>query len=242
MLEATGNGDPRDAFVRTEPARGARVWHRREHPLGVDAFDPGGWAQVRAASAGRGNAWFVSDGSSELVLRHYLRGGKAALISRDRYLFTGLERTRAWRELHLLQQLYGAGLPVPEPVGALVQRGVLTYRAALLTRAVDGAVSLGQRLRDGSLTAEHLQAVGRCVQRFHASGVWHADLNANNVLFAADQTVYLIDFDRGRHRGPGEHFAGNLARLKRSLDKLSRQGGAAAFDAQLWAAFERGYS
>jgi 3-deoxy-D-manno-octulosonic acid kinase len=54
-------------------------------------------------------------------------------------------------------------------------------------------------------------------------GVWHADLNAYNVLFDDQAKVWLIDFDRGRLMAfltPTQR-ASNLSRLLRSLKKLS---------------------
>ena len=205
------------------------------------AFRPEHWPESRAAGGGRGNAWFVSDEQQTLVLRHYLRGGKAALVSRDRYLFAGLERTRSFREFQLLYELHAAGLPVPEPVAALVDRRGLTYRAALITRAIDGAASLGERIGRQCVRAEHMAAVGHCVRRFHDAGVWHADLNANNVLFDADDNVHLIDFDRGRRRGGSGWHRNTLARLQRSLNKLSRRASDRPFEASLWEAFVTAY-
>ncbi|MEO1576703.1 MAG: 3-deoxy-D-manno-octulosonic acid kinase, partial [Pseudomonadota bacterium] len=186
-------------------------------PTGAGAFEPASWPQASAASGGRGNAWFVSDGEQQLVLRYYMRGGKAALVSRDRYLFTGLARTRSFREFRMLLDLYRAGLPVPEPVAALAQPGGRTYRAALLTRAIEGASSLGDRLAADDLSEPAMAAVGTCIRRFHDAGAWHADLNANNVLFDRQGHVYLIDFDRGRFRDGRGWCDGNLARLRRSL-------------------------
>ncbi len=58
--------------------------------------------------------------------------------------------------------------------------------------------------------------------RFHRAGVWHADLNAHNVMIAPDG-LYLIDFDRGESARAcyGSMAAmANLQRLRRSLLKL----------------------
>jgi 3-deoxy-D-manno-octulosonic acid kinase len=73
------------------------------------------------------------------------------------------------------------------------------------------------------------------VARFHRAGVWHADLNAHNVLVTADG-LYLIDFDRGRMRIPSPAWQqANLQRLRRSLLKLgAAAGGEAAFETVVW--------
>jgi 3-deoxy-D-manno-octulosonic acid kinase len=51
--------------------------------------------------------------------------------------------------------------------------------------------------------------------------VVHADLNARNILVGQGQEVHLVDFDRARVvEGDAAAFRANLARLRRSLDKL----------------------
>ena len=79
---------------------------------------------------------------------------------------------------------------------------------------------------------------------FHDAGVWHADLNARNILLDADDEIFLVDFDRARFT-PGRAVAGgrNLARLKRSLLKISPpeiKAGLSESWAQLEAAYHGG--
>jgi 3-deoxy-D-manno-octulosonic acid kinase len=64
------------------------------------------------------------------------------------------------------------------------------------------------------------------LRRFHEHGVQHADLNAHNVLLGRDGGVHLLDFDRGRLRERGAWEDTVLARLHRSLVKVT-QGPAA---------------
>ena len=74
--------------------------------------------------------------------------------------------------------------------------------------------------------------MGQCIARFHRAGVFHADLNAHNVQIDAANRIFLLDFDRGRIRGRRAAAGGeaNLARLHRSLTKISRRsGGRVAF-------------
>jgi 3-deoxy-D-manno-octulosonic acid kinase len=60
--------------------------------------------------------------------------------------------------------------------------------------------------------------------RFHKHGVWHADLNAHNIVFDANQKIFVLDFDRGVIKTPKrEWIDGVLSRLLRSLNKLKRQ-------------------
>jgi 3-deoxy-D-manno-octulosonic acid kinase len=77
--------------------------------------------------------------------------------------------------------------------------------------------------------------VGALVARFHRAGIWHADLNAHNVL-VTNEELYLIDFDRGRQREPADSWQqANLLRLRRSLVKLGAAAqGESGFEEQLW--------
>ena len=105
-------------------------------------------------------------------------------------------------------------------VAARYERHGFFYSADLITRRIADAETLAQCLAQGRVDAALAEAVGRVIGRFHRAGVWHADLNAHNVLVAPDG-VYLIDFDRGQLREPAVAWQqANLQRLLRSLVKL----------------------
>ena len=199
---------------------------------------PASAAGAPSVIGGRGSAWILDRGDAQWVLRHYRRGGVPGKLVRDRYVWIGLRLSRPWWEWRLLDALYKEGLPVPQPVAARVQRGGLLYRGDLITRRISGAHSLAERVSAGGEVRIPWAAVGRCIRRFHDAGVCHADLNAHNVLLDAADAVYLIDFDRGTRRQGGAWTSANLARLKRSLDKLSGQGG---FNLAAWGALLEGY-
>ena len=176
------------------------------------------------AVGGRGAAWFVQTDAGPAVLRNYRRGGLAARASRDRYLWLGAEQSRGFHEFRLLRALRERDLPVPVPLVAAYWREGLTYRAALLIERIDGARSLGDLLDAGE--AAPWASIGETIARFHRAGALHADLNVDNVLMDAQDTVWLIDFDRGALRTPARGWQrANLARLQRSLRK--RVGAAA---------------
>ncbi|MBS0575173.1 MAG: 3-deoxy-D-manno-octulosonic acid kinase [Proteobacteria bacterium] len=179
-------------------------------------FDPARGAAV--AVGGRGSAWFVDTPAGPAVLRHYRRGGLAAKISRDGYLWQGAQRTRSFREFRLLQALRARALPVPTPLAGAYWRGGGGYRAALLTLRIAAAQSLGERLDTGA--AVPWAAVGAAIAACHRAGACHADLNVDNVLLDSDDDGWLIDFDRGVLRRPALSWQrANLARLRRSLRK-----------------------
>ena len=94
---------------------------RLEQP-GPETFDPAFWRERGALAGearGRGSAYFLETEFGQAVLRQYLRGGQAARVSRDRYLFTGFERSRPVAEFRMLARLAEDGLPVPWPLAAL---------------------------------------------------------------------------------------------------------------------------
>ena len=189
--------------------------------IGPQLFDAACWrdtGRVVGEAPGRGSSLFLDAGHEQWVLRPYRRGGLVARLSTARYLRTGLERSRAFRELRLTAELFAQGLPVPRPVAASVSLAGLTYTAALITVRIPGARALAERLPDADTTL--LERVGATVRRFHEAGLDHVDLNARNLLVDESGVVWLIDLDRCRLRSPGKWRQANLERLARSLAKF----------------------
>lgn len=167
---------------------------------------------------GRGQALQLETPAGPAVLRRYLRGGLVARISRDRFVFTGYERSRALREWRALILLGKRGLPVPRPLMASCERTGPFYRAAILTELIPGARSLADAAVD--LTEGDWRRLGGVLQNFFAAGMVHADLNARNILVDEDGRWFVIDFDRALvldHPAPPARM---LQRLCRSFDKL----------------------
>jgi 3-deoxy-D-manno-octulosonic acid kinase len=174
---------------------------------------------VRVPEGGRGASLRVQSAAGAAVLRHYRRGGLVARFNRDRYWWQGEVRTRPFREFELLECMRAAGLPVPVPLAARYRRTGLWYRGDLLTLAIEDARTLAQCI--AALPSEIDWArIGATIGRFHAAGFPHPDLNAHNILVGTD-ACHLIDFDRGAAAEPAPAWQqANLARLRRSLDKL----------------------
>ncbi len=201
---------------------------------------------LKGKAVGRGSAWFIAAPFGPVVLRQYLRGGWAAWFSRRSYWFTTVERSRPFREYHILVDLFAAGLPVPRPVAALCEFRGLVSQGALITSQIPSARPLADVLqggyRTGPVSAGFWEMLGKCLRKFHAAGVWHADLNARNILINTDGDIFLIDFDRARFK-PGRvvRGRGNLKRLRRSLLKIWPVEGAVDLQTA-WAQLETGYA
>ena len=189
-----------------------------------DWFLPSHWgvALKLVSKGGRGNAWFIDDDQRSWVLRQYLRGGIVSRISTDRFLFLSENKVRSFNELKLLKELFDEGLPVPEPVAASYTRIGTFYFACILINRIEAATTMGEQLFE--LKSLVWRNVGSVIRRFHDSGVYHADLNCFNILVSPG-AVHLIDFDKCRRHPPSRENspwkAGNLDRLKRSIDKIT---------------------
>lgn len=203
-------------------------------------FCPSHWGDAAqpVSQGGRGAAWFIDAGSDGWVLRHYLRGGLVAKLSRDAFFWQGSGQVRSIAELRLLQRLLSLGLPVPRPVAAFYRRHGLHYRAAILLQRLAGVETLAHLIaRKGD--AAPWQETGRLIARFHRVGLNHADLNACNLLFDDEGKAWMIDFDKSRLQKPDTRWqAANLARLRRSLHKLIGESETAQGFVRLQAAYD----
>ncbi len=229
---------PPDWAVHRFPGGAFCVPARFAGQAGPDWFDAARPGAVPVGEGGRQAAWFVDGVHGPAVLRHYRRGGlRARLGGRESYLWLGESRVRAYAEVKVLDHLRRAGLRVPEPLGAAYWRagiaatgphpGGILYRNAILVARIQGAQALA-----GRLDRADPAAVARAIDAMHAAGVWHADLNAYNILFDADERVWIIDFDRARLGVVSpEQAKKNRLRLRRSLVKVAGARGAQWWDA-----------
>lgn len=191
-------------------------------------FDPAYYQQhhtLRGQARGRGAAHFITlTGNLYCVLRHYRRGGWMARLTEDKYLWSGLDRTRAWREWHLLRAMVEKQLPAPRPVAAHVRHRGWYYTADIITQQIAAAQSLAVLLEKAEMRDDLWRRLGNTIRSFHRQGIYHADLNAHNILIDDKERFYLIDFDKGEQRAPAPAWQrANIERLQRSLQKLTLQ-------------------
>lgn len=217
-----------------DPARPLRAEYLNSHSLYLLGVVKG------SASAGRGNTTFFQIGDTSLVLRHYYRGGLVRKLCKQHYVYTGLNKTRAFREFDLLVHLQKESLPAPRPYACSVSKQGFLYCASLITHHVPGSTLASKLQSIGKLSDDFArdnvlwQLVGQVIAQFHRAGIYHADLNAHNILIhegekSGNDAVSLIDFDRGRIRSlpASPQSTGwcvdNMRRLERSCNKIALQ-------------------
>lgn len=242
--------------VRTSRGHGAYFINAATGaPVTHEWFDPRHWAQrgaVIARHTGRGAAIGFEHEGRRYLLRHYLRGGMAAAVSAERYLWLGEARTRSLTELKLTLRLHADGMPVPRPVAVRYLQSGVGYTADIITDYLPDTRTLAACLGEEDIGLATWAAIGRTIRDFHDWGLDHGDLNAHNILLRGADDVFLIDFDKARlrrHAGPrrdpnllepthrpspGLWADANLARLRRSLDALEDGRAVRRFDDTQW--------
>jgi len=228
-VEVISQPETGEWIIHLPPLEPEPIWFDHQYWL-----DQG---RLLGASSGRGSAWRVKSPLGKWMLRHYFRGGLPARVIRDKYLWQGLDKTRAVAEWRLLQRMCEHGLPVPQPVAARVRKKGLFYTADILMQFVPHEQTFSQFLLTtaADIDLPTWEKVGKSIGRLHGHGFFHADLNAHNILLSRE-LAWLIDFDRGRYVGMAQSAEetsvlqestalpgwqrDNLNRLRRSIEKV----------------------
>ena len=233
--------------VQTLTERNRTFWFDPDHLSQVSAqtFNPsthtGG--TPLATGSGRGQALLIQQNGGMHVLRHYRRGGLMARLSRDRFWRTAPHDSRAMREFTLLRLMHSWQLPVPEPMAASHwPRGHFFYEADILVRAIPNSANLVQRLQREALEAAEWHALGHAIRQLHEQQVFHADLNAHNLLLDDSGGAWVVDFDKCAVRQGQAWKPRNLNRLLRSLRKEAGRLPSFYWTEEAdWASFVSGY-
>jgi Lipopolysaccharide kinase (Kdo/WaaP) family len=162
----------------------------------------------------------------EFFARLGYRGGLIRLILRNLYL--GL-RPRSLRELQVSAEARRRGIPVAEPIGAMIEWvAPILYRSIFLTRALPG-MTLWEFLctdDDAVVRTYVLEQARKAIDTMHRMGLFHADLNLHNLFVTQvheNFAVAILDLDKARlfqDPLPARMKAQNFARLRRSARKL----------------------
>lgn len=209
-------------------------------------FDPGSWLHSEPVagaqgSAGRGNTMFIGNVPRQFVLRHFVRGGLVSKVAYDKYVWTGEDSTRSFREWRMLARMADRGLRVPRPAAARYCRRGPFYTADIITVRIPRVRPLSELIATEKCGADFWRTLGAAVQGFHGGGVYHADMNAHNLQIDDDGDLWMLDFDRGRLRHPGPWQQRNLSRLHRSLEKIQSTNASLFFTPADWEHFLEGY-
>lgn len=187
----------------------------------------------RIAGVGNRKSGFplvLGPGVPELFVRRGRRGGLA------RYLLTDLyfgPRPRPVHELAVAAQARRRGVPLAEPMGAMVEWvAPVVYRGFFITRAMPG-MTLWDFIRtddDPRVRIHVLELARRTIDTMHQRGVFHADLNLHNLFVITGGNsfaVIVLDLDKAKlFDGPLSPALcrRNSARLLRSARKLDPHG------------------
>ncbi len=222
---------------------------------GDEAFDPSWFSRDTLeqkamlsgeAPAGRASALFFQADGTEYLLKAYHRGGLCGKFVKQSYLYAGTARTRAFAEWRALAYLRGKGLPAPRPLAAACYRRGAFYSAHLITQSCRPAMPLSQYLAGNPVSDDGWAELGKVLHHLHLAGVLHPDLNAHNILYdKKKKRFWLIDFDRSKIKSVdltyyAQHV--NLARLRRSLEKLAAQAPSFHYTASCFDRLSEGYA
>ncbi|PJE53978.1 3-deoxy-D-manno-octulosonic acid kinase [Marinomonas sp. BSi20584] len=214
-------------------------------PLSAAWFDPEFWQSQQALHGtgnGRGAVWFINSQFGQFVIRRYRRGGLIAKFNKSRFLFTGLEKTRPWLELSLLEKMNNLSLPVPRPIGGALAVKYGFYQAELLTETIKDAQDLFDIIKSHRSPEIDWNEIGTVIKRFHNNGIYHSDLNCHNIMIDNQHKVWVIDFDKCEQKEPHQDWMrSNIDRLKRSITKESNKYSNFHVSEEQWQAFLEGY-
>jgi RIO-like serine/threonine protein kinase len=171
--------------------------------------------------SGRGTAYLLTDVfKNRVVMRHYWRGGKMYKILKDKFVSFFASSKRAEQEFEILQTLKKMGLSVPKPVAArYVKKGFFVTNDIIL-QEIPGAKSLAKILSERRLTNEEFAKIGDAIGKLMLAGVFHTDLNINNILLDGANNIWIIDFDKCYLKKINKKiYVTMMERLERSFDK-----------------------
>ncbi len=194
-----------------------------------------------ATGSGRGTAWLIGTDHNAYVLRHYRRGGAMARLSRDRFWRQPVPQSRAMREFQLLRLMRSWNLPVPEPLAARHCPQGWHYTADIAVGLIPHTENLVQHLRRARPTPQAWAALGQAIRQLHQRQVFHADLNAHNLLLGADGRAWVVDFDKCERRAGHDWKSRNLERLLRSLRKEATRCHPYHWDEADWSLLTQAY-
>lgn len=167
----------------------------------------------------------LPDGCGRAVIRHNMRGGFMAKLSRDVFLLP----TRGIRELVTSLRLRALGVSTPEVLAYVSYPTAWAFRRTdIATREIPNGHDLSvvmAKVTDHPHRTMVLDAIAKLLRALTHAGAHHQDLNLKNILMTAGDgeglDAYVLDVDRVQFHSPGSPLVAkaNLDRLIRSLRK-----------------------
>jgi len=172
----------------------------------------------------------LPEGCGRAVVRHSMRGGWVAKISRDLYFLP----TRGLTELVTSLRLRAMGVSTPEVLAYVsYPTWVLFRRFDIATREISNGHDLSvvlARVTDQPHRVMVFDAIAKLLRALAQAGAHHQDLNLKNILMTAGEgeglDAYVLDVDRVQFHSPGSPLVAmaNLDRLLRSMRKWRDRG------------------
>ncbi len=176
-------------------------------------------ALSKSLEVGRARTFELNYENNIYILKHYHRGGFFQKIFRDKYIYTGDVNTRANKEWALLKKIKTYDLPVPEVAAIKVKKYIFTYKADLITKKINNTIQLIDFIKSNKMNDKLWEKLAITLKKFFEKGIYHADLNVNNILVSDNEKFYLVDFDKSFITDNEKYFKKSFARLHRSLVK-----------------------
>ena len=187
--------------------------------------------ELPVAGHGRGAVTrLAAPNGKSLLIRQYRRGGVLRYINKEKYLGP----RRPLDEMRICREAAARGVPVAEVVGAIVEARGPFRLCSLVTEEIEDTIDLGEYIcwlpaaPPREILAEKrniIEATARAVRKMHDAGLYHADLQAKNILVRRTTKgveVFFIDLDKSviKEKLPERLRARNLRRLNRSIIKI----------------------
>jgi hypothetical protein len=174
-----------------------------------------------------------------VVIRHNRHGGALRALTGDLFLAP----TRAPMELDVSLKLAHLRIPTPPVLAyAVYPAGPGLARSDVVSEEIQDSADLGEILLgtepESVERRQAWNATMRLLKRLAAGGVRHHDLNVTNILIRPVReefyVAYALDVDRVEFDcARRDAYAGNRARLRRSIEKWRRTRGAKVTEAEL---------
>lgn len=133
-------------------------------------------------------------GIGAVVVKHYRRGGLLRHIIAASYFRCGPPRSQ--REYEILSLAKDIGISVPSVV-AYASKGILFYRAWLVTKEIPNSITLADLSTKDLKRAENgVDLLMKQLYLLIEEGIYHVDLHPGNVLVDDNDNVFVIDFDK----------------------------------------------